>query len=33
VESSADREREVAVRPGPPYSIAAEKITSLLNLA
>jgi hypothetical protein len=31
-ESAADREREDAVRPGPPYRIAAEKITRLLDL-
>jgi hypothetical protein len=31
-EPAADREREDAVRPGPPYRIAAEKITRLLNL-
>jgi hypothetical protein len=32
VESAADREREDAVRPGPPYRVAAEKITRSLGL-
>lgn len=32
LESPADREREDAVRPGPPYRIAAEKTAALLGL-
>jgi len=32
MESAADREREDAVRPGPPYRVAAEKITRSLGL-
>lgn len=32
MESAADREREDAARPGPPYRIAAEKITRSLGL-
>jgi hypothetical protein len=31
-ESPADREREDAVRPGPPYRIAAEKLSRLVGL-
>lgn len=31
-ESQPDREREEAVRPGPPYRIAAQKTTALLGL-
>ncbi len=31
-ESAADRAREDAARPGPPYRIAAEKITALAGL-
>jgi hypothetical protein len=31
-ESAADREREDAVRPGPPYRTAAEKITTALGV-
>lgn len=32
VESQADRDREDAVRPGPPYEIAARKIAKLLGV-
>lgn len=32
MESAADREREDAARPGPPYRVAAEKITRSLGL-
>ncbi len=32
MESAADREREDAARPGPPYRIAAEKITRAVGL-
>ncbi len=31
-ESEADQEREEAVRPGPPYRVAAQKTTALLGL-
>lgn len=31
-ESQADREREEAVRPGPPYRIAAQKTAALIRL-
>ena len=32
MESAADREREDAVRPGPPYRIAAEKLSRHVGL-
>ncbi len=32
LESAADREREDAVRPGPPYEIAAKKIAGLVGV-